>query len=207
MTLGNFPDTSCWENHVTIAPMSESEEIVVTPYCQYARAQSEDNVHRRHHDLEYGFPVHADNILFERLILEINQAGLSWDLILKRQESFRQAYAQFDIARVAHFDEQDRARLLNDPGVIRNRLKVDAAIENAKRILALQKEYGSFKRWFDAHHPRSRPEWVKLFKQTFRFVGGEIVNELLLSTGYLPGAHAPDCPQYAQIAKLNPPWM
>jgi len=192
--------------------MPTDAQPFVTPYCGYSRAQPEDNVHRRHHDLEYGFPIDDDNILFERLILEINQAGLSWDLILKRQEKFRKAYAQFNIAKVARFTDKDRERLMSDPGVIRNRLKIDAAIENAKRIQALQKEYGSFKTWLDAHllndnRPRTKLEWVKLFKQTFRFTGGEIVNELLLSTGYLPGAHAPDCPLYKKIAKLNPPWM
>ena len=192
--------------------MTTPEEFFVTPYCQFSRDQTEDNVHRRHHDLEYGYPVNDDNILFERLILEINQAGLSWDLILKRQAQFRKAYAQFNIAKVARFTDKDRERLLNDPGVIRNRLKIDAAIENAKRIQALQKEYGSFKAWLDAHllddqHPRTKQAWVKLFKQTFRFTGGEIVNEFLLSTGYFPGAHAPDCPLYKKIAKLNPPWM
>ena len=156
--------------------MTKTEEIFVTPYCQFSRAQSEDNVHRRHHDLEYGLPVHDDDVLFERLMLEINQAGLSWDLILKRQEIFRVAYANFEVAKVARFGEKDRERLLSDPGVIRNRLKVDAAIDNANRILALQKEFGSFKAWLDAHHPLTRVEWVKLFKKTFRFTGGEIVN-------------------------------
>jgi DNA-3-methyladenine glycosylase I len=107
---------------------------------------------------------------------------------------------------VAAYAEADTARLLADAGVIRNRLKVRAAIENARRIQGLRGEYGSFKGWLDATHPESVEEWTKLFKQTFVFTGGEIVKEFLMSTGYLPGAHDPDCPIYWQIARLQPAW-
>ena len=93
-----------------------------------------------------------------------------------------------------------------DPGIIRNRLKINAAIENAKTILALQKEYGSFEKWLEMQHPKTQEEWVKLFKQTFRFTGGEIVNEFLMSIGYLPGAHAADCKVYKQVLKAKPMW-
>ncbi len=161
---------------------------------------------KHYHDHQYGFPIADDNALFGRLLLEINQAGLSWTLMLKKQAHFQAAYAGFDIAAVAAFDEADRARLLADAGIVRNRLKVNAAIHNAQQILHLQQQYGSFKAWLDAHHPRALPEWVKLFKKQFKFVGGEIVNEFLMSTGYLPGAHSPDCPVYAQVAAANPPW-
>jgi DNA-3-methyladenine glycosylase I len=99
------------------------------------------------------------------------------------------------------------ARLLRDAGIIRNRLKIEAAIENARRVLALRDEHGSFAAWLDAHHPLSKDEWVKLFKKTFRFTGGEITGEFLLSTGYLPGAHERSCPVFARIARLGPPWM
>jgi DNA-3-methyladenine glycosylase I len=132
--------------------------------------------------------------LFERLILEINQAGLSWITILKKADNFRKAYSNFKIERIAKYTEKDRARLLEDAGIIRNRLKVNAAIVNAQKILELQKEYGSFKKWLDKHHPLTKDEWTKLFKRTFIFTGGEIVNEFLMSTGYLPGAHTKDCP-------------
>ncbi|MEW5940973.1 MAG: DNA-3-methyladenine glycosylase I, partial [Chloroflexota bacterium] len=101
----------------------------------------------------------------------------------------------------------DRARLLADAGIIRNRLKVNAAIVNAQNILKLQNEFGSFKAWLDARHPRLKEEWVKLFKRTFVFTGGEIVNEFLLSTGYLPGAHEETCPTYKKIKTLHPAWM
>lgn len=113
---------------------------------------------------------------------------------------------QFDLARVARFTDKDRARLLSDAGIIRNRSKVNAVIVNAQKILELKKEFGSFKGWLDTHDPRPKDEWVKLFKQTFVFTGGEIVNEFLLSTGYLKGAHEATCPIYKIVKKQNPPW-
>jgi DNA-3-methyladenine glycosylase I len=163
--------------------------------------------HGPYHEKEYGFPLDDDAALFERLILEINQAGLSWLTILKKREAFRRAYGGFDPEVVAAYGDADRARLLADPEIIRNRLKVDAAIENARRILELRRAYGSFSGWLAAHHPRTKDEWVKLFKQTFRFTGGEIVGEFLMSIGYLPGAHTTICPVYRQIARRKPPWM
>lgn len=175
-------------------------------YCKGVGHLALSNVHRIYHDTEYGFPLGTDNEYFGRLVLEINQAGLSWTTILNKKENFRNAYAQFDIQTVANFSNQDVERLLNDPGIIRNKLKVNAAIFNARRILALQAEYGSFKNWLDAHHPRTKDEWVKLFKKTFKFTGGEITNEFLLSTGYLQGAHDANCPIYDQVLMQNPKW-
>ena len=178
----------------------------MTTYCQYVLTHPEDEYNKRYHDTEYGFPIDDDNQLFERLILEINQAGLSWITILKKQENFRRAYNGFEIEAVARYRESDRARLLSDAGIIRNKLKINAAIENARSILLLRKEYGSFKAWLDAHHPRTKDEWVVLFKQNFKFVGGEIVNEFLMSTGYLPGAHVTDCPVYSIVLEQQPAW-
>ncbi|MEQ8655354.1 MAG: DNA-3-methyladenine glycosylase I [Kiloniellales bacterium] len=163
--------------------------------------------HGPYHDQEYGFPIDSEAGLFQRLVLEINQAGLSWLTILKKREAFEAAYAGFDVDRVAAFDEADRARLLSDAGIIRNRLKVNAAIENAKRIQALRESHGGFQAWLDAHHPLDKADWVKLFKKQFLFTGGEIVGEFLMSSGYLPGAHREDCPVFARIAKLQPAWM
>lgn len=163
-------------------------------------------LHKNYHDNKYGFPVHDDNELFGRLTLEINQAGLSWETILKKEQSFKKAYSNFNIKKVAAYTEADRERLLAYPGIIRNKLKVNAAIENAKAILVLQKEYGSFEKWLEHHHPRTKEEWVKLFKKTFRFTGGEIVNEFLMSIGYLPGAHSETCSIYTEILKQNPMW-
>jgi len=163
--------------------------------------------HGPYHDTEYGFPLTDDSALFERLVLEINQAGLSWLTILKKRDQFRRAYHAFDIAAVAAYGAADRTRLLHDAGIIRNRLKVDAAIHNAGVILRLQDTHGSFAAWLDAHHPMTKDEWVTLFRRTFRFTGGEITGEFLLSTGYLPGAHDRSCPVFRTIARLGPPWM
>lgn len=163
--------------------------------------------HGPYHDLEYGFPLEDEAALFERLILEINQAGLSWLTVLKKREAFRRAYDGFAVDVVAGYDARDKARLLADAGIIRNRLKVDAAITNAQRIKELRHAHGSFAGWLAEHHPRSREEWVKLFKRTFRFTGGEIVSEFLMSIGYLPGAHVPNCPVYSRILKRRPPWL
>lgn len=163
-------------------------------------------LHKQYHDEQYGFPIHDDSELFCRLILEINQAGLSWTTILRKQESFRKAYHNFDLKKVASYKEKDVERLMNDAGIIRNRLKINAAVENAKTILLLQKQFGSFRNWLDENHPLSKEEWVKLFKKHFRFTGGEIVNEFLMSTGYLPGAHDEDCKVYKKVLKAQPAW-
>jgi DNA-3-methyladenine glycosylase I len=176
-------------------------------YCEIVRAGALSKAHEHYHDNAYGFPLQDDNLLFERLVLEINQAGLSWTTILNKQENFRKAFDHFDIVIVAAYGEKEVSRLLSNAGIIRNRLKINAAIENAKRILLLQQEYGSFKAWLDKHHPLEILEWQKLFKKTFVFTGYEIVREFLLSTGYLAGAHDTDCPVYNRIQKLSPPWL
>jgi DNA-3-methyladenine glycosylase I len=177
-------------------------------YCKFIGSlkKDEQSVHKVYHDTQYGFPIDEDNELFCRLILEINQAGLSWTTILKKQEGFRKAYHNFNIKKVASYKDKDVKRLLNDAGIIRNRLKVNAAIENAKTLLVIQKESGSFKKWLAHHHPKTKDEWTKLFKKTFRFTGGEIVNEFLMSTGYLPGAHEANCPVYKKVLKAKPKW-
>jgi DNA-3-methyladenine glycosylase I len=169
-------------------------------------AEEKKAIHMPYHDHQYGFPIHEDDELFCRLILEINQAGLSWETILKKETTFRKAYHNFNIRKVAAYTDADRDRLLADPGIIRNRLKVNAAIENAKTIQMLQKEYGSFAKWLEHHHPKTKDERVKLFKKTFRFTGGEIVNEFLMSIGILPGAHSNTCAVYKKVLKAKPMW-
>ena len=178
-------------------------------YCSAIEQMEGDKklLHKHYHDKFYGFPLHDEDELFGRLVMEINQAGLSWETILKKEKSFREAYHNFNIKKVAAYTESDRERLLCDPGIIRNRLKINAAIENAKTIRSIQKEYGSFAEWLQHHHPRSKDEWVKLFKKNFKFTGGEIVNEFLMSIGFLPGAHSKDCSIYTQIVRLKPMWM
>jgi DNA-3-methyladenine glycosylase I len=163
-------------------------------------------LHGAYHDRQYGFPIHDDNELFGRLLLEINQAGLSWETILKKQDNFRKAYSGFAIKKVASYGASEKKRLMADAGIIRNRLKIEAAIENAKVLLKLQEESGSFERWLAGHHPKDKEAWVKLFKKNFRFVGGEIVGEFLMSIGMMPGAHEPSCAIYKKALKAKPLW-
>lgn len=173
-------------------------------YCDSAPGHP---VHGPYHDTEYGFPASDEDVLFERLALEIMQAGLSWEIVLKKRDGLFKAFHGFKADRVARYGDQDTQRLLADAGIIRNRLKIAAIIENAKRIRAMRKSHGGFSAWIEAHHPLSKEEWVKLFKKTFLFTGGEVVNEFLMSLGYLPGAHKPTCPVAKKIAKRKPAWM
>jgi DNA-3-methyladenine glycosylase I len=176
-------------------------------YCSYVQNAGKDSVHREYHDTEYGFPIEDDNLLFARLILEINQAGLSWETILKKKDNFFNAFDNFNIDKVARYTDKKKEKLMQDAGIIRNRLKIEATIDNAKKIKALQKEFGSFKNWLDSNHPKTKEEWVKIFKTNFRFTGGEIVNEFLMSTGYLPGCHVESCPIYKKVVKAKPRWL
>jgi DNA-3-methyladenine glycosylase I len=171
-------------------------------YCDYCRTLPPENLHRIYHDFHYGFSIDSDVELFERLVLEINQAGLSWDLMLKKQQNFKSAFHNYDIEKVAAFSETDINRLMQDAGIVRNALKIRAVIYNAQKIFELQATFGSFKKWLESHHPQEKESWVKIFKKTFKFVGGEIVNEFLMSTGYLPGSHDSDCPIFAKLSKL-----
>ena len=177
---------------------------MVSFYCDVIKKSTVEN---DYHDYEYGFPLSDDNKLFGRLILEINQAGLSWITILKKKENFKAAYNNFEINKIAQYGDVELTRLLADPGIIRNRLKIAATIENARIILKLIDTHGSFRLWLDNYHPQSLGDWVKLFRANFKFMGPEIVREFLVSIGYLAGAHKDDCPIYNDIAILNPPWM
>ncbi len=164
-------------------------------------------VHQSYHATEYGVPTSDERVLFERLCLEIFQAGLSWELILKRRPGINDAFEGFDVDRIAAYGEADRARLLADARIIRNRLKVEAIISNAQTVQALRQSHGGFAGWLAAHHPLTKAQWVKLFKKTFRFTGGEIVGEFLMSIGYLPGSHAADCPVGQALLRLDPPYL
>jgi DNA-3-methyladenine glycosylase I len=174
-------------------------------YCRIAPSHP---LHGPYHDTEYGVPAEDESVLFERLVLEINQAGLSWLTVLQKRAAFRAAFANYKVDRVARLGERDVARLLADPGIVRNRLKVAAVIDNARAIQQLRQSHGSFQGWLEAHHPRTLDEWTRLFRGTFRFTGGLIAHEFLMSLGYLPlpGAHEPDCPIYKRVLVLAPPW-
>ncbi len=174
----------------------------MTDYCDFA---PDHPVHAYYHDNEYGFPVADEAVLFERLALEIFQAGLSWEIVLKKREGTFEAFDGFQIDKVADYGDRDTERLLGNPGIIRNRLKILSIINNANRLKEMRPD-GGFTAWLDCHHPMNHKEWTKLFKKTFRFTGGEIVNEFLMSVGYLPTPHNPACPVYDRIIALNPPW-
>jgi DNA-3-methyladenine glycosylase I len=173
-------------------------------YCDVAPG---DPVHASYHDTEYGFPLSDESGLFERLCLEVMQAGLSWAIVLKKRPTMQAAFDGFDVDAVAAYGEAEVARLLADRGIIRNRRKVAAIIENAGRIAALRHSHEGFAAWIAAHHPLPKDQWVGLFRKNFVFMGTEIVGEFLMSIGYLPGSHRPDCPAYGRIAPLKPPWM
>jgi DNA-3-methyladenine glycosylase I len=177
-------------------------------YCEWLWSikAEKDNLHKIYHDTQYGFPIAGDDELFGRFLLEIFQGGLNWTIILKKQENFRRAFSGFSIEKVARYKEKDFTRLMADEGIIRNRLKIKAAIHNANVIIGIQKEHGSFKKWLDKQEYPTLDEWKKLFKKTFTFTGGEIVNEFLVSTGHLPGAHIPECEVYAKTLRKKPMW-
>ena len=161
-----------------------------------------------YHDEEWGVPQHDDRVLFEFLILEGAQAGLSWETILKRRDTYRRAYDEFDVARVARYDEKKVSALLQDSGIIRNRLKVAASIGNARAFLAVQKDFGSFDKYLwsfvrgqflasSVHERVTRtPESDALSKDLrqrgFRFVGTTICYALMQAVGMV-NDHSPEC--------------
>jgi DNA-3-methyladenine glycosylase I len=173
------------------------------PYCAYvSEIKDKSDVDKIYHDKHYGRTIEDDNELFGRLVMEINQAGLSWRTILRKEPGFRKAYRNFNIRKIARYKEKDIIRLLNDASIIRNRLKVDAAIHNAQAVEKLQKEYGSFRKWLNGTSRilgTDRAAWLKEFRKHFKFVGGEIVGEFLMSINLLPGAHGKECKRYRDM--------
>lgn len=172
-------------------------------YCSVAPGHE---FHGPYHDTEYGFHSADERVLFERLALEIMQAGLSWLIVLKKRRGMNAAFDDFHVDKVARYGERQIGRLLKDENIIRNRLKIESIIDNARRVQALRDSHGGFAGWLDAHHPLPKEQWVKLFKKTFRFTGGEVTGEFLMSLGYLPGAHHEACPAYKRIMRQKPPW-
>jgi DNA-3-methyladenine glycosylase I len=179
----------------------------MSTYCEFTKDLGDENHHKIYHDELYGFPVESDNELFGRLILEINQAGLSWNTILIKQANFREAYDNYDIQKIAQYDEQKYNALMQNAGIIRNKLKIRAAIYNAQQVILLQEEFGSFKNWLDTQGELTLNAWAKLFKRHFKFTGGLIVEEFLMSTGYLKGAHSINCIIFDKIILSNPKWL
>ena len=170
-----------------------------------------------YHDSEWGVPQHDDRVLFEFLILEGAQAGLSWSTILNKRPAYRAAYCNFDVARVAAFDDADRARLLADAGIVRNRLKIDASIGNARAFLAVQAEFGSFDRylWQRVDGRATHNVWhemsavpartalsdalsADLKRRGFKFVGSTICYAYLQAVGVV-NDHLQNCPRWAAL--------
>ncbi len=170
-----------------------------------------------YHDQEWGVPLHDDRMLFEFLVLEGMQAGLSWSTILRKRENFRIAFAGFDVSRVADYRNRDVQRLLQDPGIIRNRLKIEAAINNAQRFLEVQKEFGSFDKYIwgfvnrtpirnrfrslsdlPARTPLSDKISKDLKEHGFKFVGSTIVYADMQATGMV-NDHMVHCFRYMQV--------
>lgn len=175
----------------------------MSSYCEYVlHIEDKKDVDKVYHDTQYGVRIEDDNELFCRLVMEINQAGLSWRTILLKEKNFRNAYHDFDIKKVAKYGEKDFNRLMHDTGIIRNRLKIRAATHNAKKLVEIQKEHGSFRNFLNSRAEEvgdDKHAWVKEFKKQFTFVGGEIVGEFLMSIGMLPGAHDKKCKRYKNM--------
>lgn len=176
-------------------------------YCEFTKDLDASNHHKVYHDTMYGFPIEDDNELFGRLILEINQAGLSWNTILLKQDNFRVAYSNYTIEEIARYDENKYNSLMLNAGIIRNKLKIRAAIYNAQQILLIQEEFGSFKNWLDFQGDLTLKEWTRLFKKHFKFTGGLIIEEFLMSTGYIEGAHSRNCIIFDEVIASNPKWL
>jgi DNA-3-methyladenine glycosylase I len=183
----------------------------------------DDPLYVSYHDDEWGVPVHDDRRLFEFLVLEGAQAGLSWLTVLKKRENYRKAFDNFEIERVAKYGHQEIDRLLCDPGIIRNRLKIASAIQNAQGVLAIQEEYGSFDAylWGFVNNSPIQNSWTSmadlpsksaesdlmskdLKKRGFNFVGSTICYSLMQAVGMV-NDHLVDCYRYTEIAKLSLP--
>jgi len=171
----------------------------------------------RYHDEEWGVPLHDDRKLFELLILEGAQAGLSWSTILNKRENYRKAFHRFDPAKISRYGARDTARLLKDPGIVRNRLKIAAAIQNAKAYLAVRKEFGSFDAYIwqfvrdlktaktvkmQTRTPESDAMSKDLARRGFKFVGTTICYAFIQAAGMV-NDHAADCFRRAEIERLR----
>jgi DNA-3-methyladenine glycosylase I len=185
--------------------------------CPWAEAE----INHVYHDTEWGVPSHDDRHLFEMLILEGAQAGLSWSTILRKRDNYRAAYDRFDPAKVARYNARKRAALLRNPGIVRNRLKVEASVANARAFLAVQEEFGSFDRYIwqfvdgrpinrrltrptqiPAKTPESDAMSRDLLQRGFRFVGSTICYAFMQATGMV-NDHLVSCPRQAACARLS----
>lgn len=180
----------------------------------------DDEIYRAYHDDEWGIPLHDDRLLFEFLVLEGAQAGLSWITILKKRENYRKAFESFDCEKVANFSQDDIDRLMGDTGIVRNSRKIKSAIQNARAVIAIKKEYGSFDSyiWSFADDSPQQNEWKSmdeipaetelskkmskdLKKRGFNFVGPTICYAFMQAVGMV-NDHTRDCFRYEEIRKI-----
>ena len=180
-----------------------------------------DPLYQAYHDTEWGVPLHDDRALFELLTLEGAQAGLSWITVLRKRETYREAFANFDPAIVARFTEADQAALMLNPGIVRNRLKISSTVDNARAFLAIQAEFGSFDTWLwsfvegcpiderradigavPASTPLSDALSKALKQRGFRFVGSTICYAFMQAAG-LVNDHTTDCFRHGEVAALS----
>jgi len=184
--------------------------------CNWVTPDNELYIH--YHDHEWGTPIHDDNSLFEHLMLEVAQAGLSWITVLKKRDNYRKAFANFNPSKVARFTDTDVERLMQDEGIIRNRLKINAAIINAQQFLKIQKEFGSFdayqKQFTPKQHtarhgadiPAITPESIAfskdLKKRGFKFLGPTTVYAHMQATGMV-NDHILTCFRYHELTSLS----
>ena len=186
--------------------------------CGWSKAW-DDPLYRNYHDDEWGVPIHDDDKIFEFLVLESFQAGLSWAIVLRKRENFRKAFAKFDPVKVAKFNAKDVKRLVNDAGIIRNRMKIEAAINNARRFLEVQKEFDTFAKyaWGFVNGKPLTNKWkslkdlpaktaiaetwaVDLKKRGFKFLGPTVIYAHMQATGMV-NDHTVDYFRYKEVNK------
>lgn len=184
--------------------------------CDWANS---NELYEKYHDKEWGVPLHDDRLLFEFLTLEAFQAGLSWLMILKKRENFEKAFAKFDYEKMAKFDEKDFDRLMNDTGIVRNRMKIGAAINNAQRFIEIRDEFGSFDKYIwsfvdgkpvqndfkemsdiPAKTEMSDEISANLKNRGFKFVGSTIIYAHMQATGMV-NDHVVTCPRHQELSK------
>lgn len=183
-------------------------------------AWAEGERYIEYHDTEWGVPVHDDRVLFEFLILEGAQAGLSWSTILNKRENYRRAFDDFDARKIVNYDARKIRSLMADAGIVRNRLKIESTIKNAKAFLAVQKEFGSFDKYIwsfvgasiqnrrkslsevPARTPESDAMSKDLLKRGFKFVGSTICYAFMQAVGMV-NDHVTDCFRHAEVQRMN----
>ncbi len=179
---------------------------LMTLYCDWCRSGNATEIHIHHHDLEHGIPPDTDNQLFSRLCYEVLQAGLSWDIILKRRDGLHAVWHDFDVPTIARLSDDDLSVIAADVRNIRHGQKAVAIRHNAQAFEDLAMEHGSARAWLYGLGETDAKVWQKLFKTHFKFTGATIQDEFLMGTGVRVGAHAEECPRYAAALAAGAPW-